>query len=265
MAKRFTDTDKWKKPFIRGLQGAYKLLWIYLLDDCDHAGIWQVDIEVASLRLGEKLELSEALKSFGDKVVPFDGGEKWFIPAFIEFQYGSLNPGNRAHASVLSLLNKYQLLEKNKGHVSPLQGAMDMVKEKDKEQEKDKEGVQGDFLQPVTVEEKHLSDMTLKILTDFGFSETKNWNKLQQIASFLRVLKASGRLEYFTEQYKSYWAYKKMSGAAKQSLETFISDGWDRENWSQKLIEFQSTGQKEKAGKIEQVFTSVMSIQNPHR
>jgi len=26
MPKRFTDTEKWKKPFIRGLQGPYKLL-----------------------------------------------------------------------------------------------------------------------------------------------------------------------------------------------------------------------------------------------
>lgn len=134
MAKRFTDTDKWKKPFIRGLEGAYKLLWMYILDDCDHAGIWQVDLEVAQVRLGESLSSEQALKNFGDKVIPFDNGEKWFIPDFIDFQYGELNPENRAHNSVLTLLTKYNLISKKKPLTSPLQGAMDMDKEKDKEQ-----------------------------------------------------------------------------------------------------------------------------------
>jgi hypothetical protein len=47
MAKRFTDSEKWKKPFIKKLPMQYKLLWFYLLDDCNHAGVWQVDLEIA--------------------------------------------------------------------------------------------------------------------------------------------------------------------------------------------------------------------------
>ena len=86
MAKRFTDTEKWKKPFIRGLQGAYKLLWLYICDDCDHAGIWQVDMEVAAIRIGEKIDLKEAIKSFDEKIIIIDKGNKWFIPSFLEFQ-----------------------------------------------------------------------------------------------------------------------------------------------------------------------------------
>ena len=110
MAKRFTDTEKWKKPFIRGLQGAYKLLWLYICDDCDHAGIWQVDIEVAAIRIGEKIDSKEAIKSFDEKIIIFDKGNKWFIPSFLEFQYPSgLNPDNRAHNSVIILLEKYNL------------------------------------------------------------------------------------------------------------------------------------------------------------
>ena len=35
MAKRFTDTDKWKKGFIKRLPAKYKLLWLYILDDCN--------------------------------------------------------------------------------------------------------------------------------------------------------------------------------------------------------------------------------------
>ena len=55
MAKRFTDTDKWKKGFIRNLPSKYKLLWLYILDDCNHAGIWDTDFEVASIRIGSKI------------------------------------------------------------------------------------------------------------------------------------------------------------------------------------------------------------------
>jgi hypothetical protein len=140
MAKRFTDTEKWKKPFIRGLQGAYKLLWLYVCDDCDHAGIWQVDIDVAEIRIGEKIDLDEAIKSFEDKIIIFDKGNKWFIPSFIEFQYPSgLNPENRSHNSVIILLEKYNLrISKNKPLISPLEGAMDMDMVKVKDMVKDK-------------------------------------------------------------------------------------------------------------------------------
>lgn len=109
MAKRFTDTDKWKKPFIRGLQGAYKLLWFYILDDCDHAGIWQVDFEVAQIRIGEPVNQDEAIKIFGDRVEIFNNGSKWFLRDFIDFQYGPLKETNRLHQSVINILQKQKI------------------------------------------------------------------------------------------------------------------------------------------------------------
>jgi len=133
MAKRFTDTNKWRKPFIKGLSLEYKLLWFYILDDCDHAGIWQVDLEIASLRIGYDFNIKDCLSTFGSKVIEFHNREKWFIKDFIDFQYGELNPKNRAHNSVISLLKKYKLLEKNKELLSPLQGAKDKDKDKDKD------------------------------------------------------------------------------------------------------------------------------------
>lgn len=135
MAKRFTDTDKWKKQLLRSMPTEYKLLWIYICDDCNHAGIWHVDMDVASLRIGEALDHQRAIEVFKDKVVVFDNGFKWYIPDFIEFQYGELNEKNRVHESVIKELNKYDLL-KNKGLISPLQGVKDKDKDKDKEEYK---------------------------------------------------------------------------------------------------------------------------------
>ena len=144
MAKRFTDTNKYKKPFIRNLPGPYKLLWDYLYHDCDHAGIWIVDFEIAQIYIGSdmKISKSEALKFFNleePKIVEIDGGSKWFIPSFIEFQYGELNETNRAHNSVISILKKYNLFEKYKDLISPLKGARDMDKEMDMVMEEEQE------------------------------------------------------------------------------------------------------------------------------
>jgi hypothetical protein len=147
MAKRFTDTEKWKKPFIRGLDGAYKLLWMYILDDCDHAGIWQVDFEVARIRTGEpSLDYEQAKAIFGERIIAIDKF-KWFVPDFISFQYGELKESNRMHVSVISILTKHNLYN-HKGHTSPLQGA------KDKEQDKDKVMEQVQEKEMQTIEKK---------------------------------------------------------------------------------------------------------------
>lgn len=153
MPKRFTDTEKWKKPFIRGLEGPYKLLWFYILDDCDHAGIWQVDFEVARIRTGQHdLDYQKALNVFGDRVQPIEKF-KWFIPDFISFQYGELSEKNRLHLSVIQILSKNKLdIKKNKGLISPLEGDKDKDKDKDKELEKDKEKY-------ITVENEKIFDV----------------------------------------------------------------------------------------------------------
>tara|TARA_R110002074_G_scaffold50320_3_gene128073 strand:- start:2878 stop:3534 length:657 start_codon:yes stop_codon:yes gene_type:complete len=115
MAKRFTDTEKWKKGFVRSLPPAYKLLWLYMLDDCDNAGVWQVEVEVASIRLGVKLNENEALKLFGNNVISFDEGTKWFIKEFVKFQQGvnhisELNDNSNPHKSILRIVEQYNLL-----------------------------------------------------------------------------------------------------------------------------------------------------------
>ena len=134
MAKRFIDTGLFRKKWIRQLDPNMKLFWIYLLTDCDHAGIWDVDVERASFQLKVELDESEILNTFNRKIVPFKPG-KWFVPKFIVYQYGELNESNRAHNSVIKILTKYKLY---KGLTRGLQGPMDMDKELDMDMDKDK-------------------------------------------------------------------------------------------------------------------------------
>lgn len=155
MAKRFTSTDKYRSPFIRGLQGAYKVLWDYLQHECDHAGIWLVDFEIAQICVGRDLPIDKAtaLEQFNEeeeRVVVLQGGKKWLILDFIREQYGHLNETNRVHKSVIDTLAKNGIrvidgeieTSTNKPLTSPLQGAKD--KDMDKEKEKEEEGVQGE-------------------------------------------------------------------------------------------------------------------------
>lgn len=144
MSKRFTDTDKYKKPFIRGLQGAYKLFWDYLYHDCDHAGIWIVDFDIAQIYLGKDMIVNkeDSLKYFNSdeiRIIEIDNGKKWFIPSFIKFQYGELSPENRAHNSVIRILKEQKLFDDIKGLTRPLQGCKDKDKEKDTDKVKDKD------------------------------------------------------------------------------------------------------------------------------
>lgn len=123
MAKRLTDTGKWKKDWFKKLPLEYKLLWLYILDDCDHAGIWDVDIEVAELRLGTKFSLEKARGYFNINMVVLENGTKWFVPDFIQFQYGHFNESNKMFKSIMPIINKYNL----KGVLRGIEGGSEGV------------------------------------------------------------------------------------------------------------------------------------------
>lgn len=138
MSKRFTDTRKYRKGLLRGLQGAYKLLWDYLYHECDHAGIWEKDFELAQLLLGKDMAINEAdaLRFFNEgeeRIRVIDGGRKWAILPFVEFQYGlPLNPENKAHASVLRSLEKHGIKGLARGMHAPKDKEKDTDKDKDR-------------------------------------------------------------------------------------------------------------------------------------
>ena len=137
MPKRYTDTDKWKKIWFRKLKNDHKVFWMYVLDQCDHAGIWEVDFELASY-FCNGIKESEIRKTFVKQYHEFDDGKRWFIKDFIEFQYRGLDESNRVHNSVITILKRHGLY---KVLISFLHEAKDkdIYKEQLKDKEKDKE------------------------------------------------------------------------------------------------------------------------------
>lgn len=111
MSKRDTDTEKWKKQFFKRLSQTEMLFWIYMNDDCDHSGVWYVDTEVASLRIKAEIDLPKMIASFNEdeeRVIPFHGGKKILIKAFVLFQYGP-HPSskNRLHMAAEKTLRNH--------------------------------------------------------------------------------------------------------------------------------------------------------------
>lgn len=148
MAKRFTDTNKFRSPFFRSLPAPYKLLWDLINHDCDHAGLWMVDFEIAQIYIGKdaKIDPAKAFSFFNSddtRVIQLNDGKVWLILPFIFEQYGSLNSSNRVHQSVISTLQKFNIdlnqIEtiKKEGATKPLTSPLQGVKDKDKVKDKD--------------------------------------------------------------------------------------------------------------------------------
>jgi hypothetical protein len=105
MAKRFTDTKKWGHPSFQPLPVKAKLTWLYLLDECDHAGIVLMNYAIAEVQLGFPISLEQIASWFGDKVYQA-GDKRLFIPDFVRFQYSvrrndDFNPASKPHLAVL--------------------------------------------------------------------------------------------------------------------------------------------------------------------
>ena len=154
MAKRFIDTKMWDKAWFRKLSPKNKMIWIYILTRCDHAGIWDADWDLASFMIGEEIIYKELPKEIKDKMKHIPFHDQFYIPSFIEFQYGELRENSKPHLSVLKRL-------KDKGLQSVSYTLKDKVKVKDKEKLKDKESREKEFFDLVkkkAVEVENISD-----------------------------------------------------------------------------------------------------------
>lgn len=176
MSKRFTATEKWDDPWFFELDGMGKLSWLYLLDKCDHAGIYDVNKRLMEVYLGVVPDLSW----FKGRVVELKPG-RWFIPKFIEFQYGNLNPDNRVHKSILDRVKKEGLSKGLiRGLIAPMEMemVMDMEKDKNISPVSKEKGKQRNFQKPTPDEVSKYADEITFVLNGqafVDFYESKGW------------------------------------------------------------------------------------------
>jgi hypothetical protein len=142
MAKRFTDTNKWNDVWFSQLPNDYKLVWIYMLDTCDNAGIWLKNIKNLNFFCNTNLTEEDLIKTFSDKLSKITE-EKWIINKFCTIQYGEnfLESKNKAVLAAIKVLHSLNLIKDVNGIATlsiPYQYPMDTPKEQEQEQVKDK-------------------------------------------------------------------------------------------------------------------------------
>lgn len=206
MAKRFIDTGMFDDPWFMDLTPELKCFWMYCLTKCDHAGVLSLNKTLARIQIGCD-NVDTLLLKIGDRLV-LVGENKFFIPKFIDFQYGKLNPGNRVHKSVLDSLERLE----NKHLISPLQGAMDKAMDKDK----------------VKYKEKDIKDIDV-VFEEFKVSVKSGEQSTWVESVYMNLKLKQGSLTALVNQFVSHL---KIKNNAPQSIDEFKDYFY---NWLNKL------------------------------
>lgn len=85
MARRYTDTDKWKDDWYLSLNNDMRIVWQYLVDNCSIAGIWKKGFTLLNIVCNTRITEEEFKQVFTPRVI--DCGTFYFIPKFLKFQY----------------------------------------------------------------------------------------------------------------------------------------------------------------------------------
>lgn len=169
MAKRLTDSNIWKsQKWFRKLSPIHKLVWKYITDLCDHAGVWKIDIgELLDDLNIDQFDLKifidacncdfdklSGQKIFRERIMPV-GREYVWVTGFITFQYGNqaqqIDAKNSIVVSALKILKALNLYELGISKqfisysippldpgVTPGIPPLDPTKARDKDKDKDK-------------------------------------------------------------------------------------------------------------------------------
>ena len=106
MAKRFIDTGLFDDPWFMDLSIEAKILWIYMITRCNHAGIIELNPKMVRLQTDIN-SLPTVIEQLGNRLVTLSE-QLYFIPKFITFQYpGFPDSKAKAQESAMKILQKY--------------------------------------------------------------------------------------------------------------------------------------------------------------
>jgi len=258
MAKRFIDTNIFQDSWFMNLSPEAKLFFIYLITNCDNAGIIDLNIRLAEFQTGIK-DLRNSFHTvcgeFGEKRLINLKENYYFLPNFIRYQYpNGLNSAVKAQQSVVLKLQDFNINPNSLERVNKqLEGSYITPQDKDMYKDKDKDILRGCGGNFEVLEIFENTDLHFSLLDYFGFTEMRNPDKLQQITTFLNILFTDKRIDQFTDQFEAYKAYKEKSTTAKHSFpkflgtieNRFIDGGWNQENWADRMNGFSQNVQKQ--------------------
>lgn len=150
MPKRFTDSNKFRDAWYRQLTIKQKCIWEYMLSECNHYGILELDFASMTFHIGTPIKQKD-LSGFENKIF-FLKENRIYIPNFVQFQYPKISSSSKvqAHKSVVDNLAKYNIsLDDNIQSLNQislpffkgLPKACLSTKDKDKDKDKDKNNI----------------------------------------------------------------------------------------------------------------------------
>lgn len=214
MPRRFCDSERWDKRWLRKLSPELKLAFAYILDTCDRAGYWQVDLDKLKFDLGIDITEDDLVK-----IKDFEIKDGWLIVKdFISFQYPKgLSDQNRAHIGVIEQLSKMK---------TRLRGIKDpMDKDKNKDNGKDKRtGFVPPSPEEVTVYSKEI-DYPIDGEAWVDSYQQKGWmcgkSKMKDWKSAIRNWKRNKWLPSEEQEPKlSIWKLEKRKDALDEQIDT---------------------------------------------
>jgi len=143
MAKRFTDSEKWQDAWFTELTIDQKIIWIYLLDHCDNAGLWKINMKNLNYFCSTNITVEEFFIIFSKRITKV-GEDICYINKYCNFQYGPnfLKSDNKAVKSAINRLIEVGIVNSQMGIYTlsiPYGYPIDTPKEKEKEKEKEEE------------------------------------------------------------------------------------------------------------------------------
>jgi hypothetical protein len=112
MAKRFIDTGLFDDPWFMDLSLSEKVLWVYCITKCDHAGILELNEKLCQFQTGIK-NIKPIIKGLGNRLIMVSG-PYYFIPKYLEYQYPNFpNSKVRQQDSAIKRLKEFKLFDEH--------------------------------------------------------------------------------------------------------------------------------------------------------
>lgn len=110
MSKRFIDTGIFDDPWFMDLSLSGKVLWLFCITKCNHAGILEMNERLCQFQTGIK-SIDTVIKELSNRLIRVSE-HYYFIPKYIEFQYPNFPQSKvRQQESAIKILKEFKLFD----------------------------------------------------------------------------------------------------------------------------------------------------------
>lgn len=111
MSHKLTDGNKWDDGWFAELSQVHKLVFIFLIDQCDCAGLWKVNLRQLQFNTGATAdEWKSFVKLAGDRRIQFVREDLVWLVKYIPFQHQrGFTPTNKVVIGIARRLGCYSV------------------------------------------------------------------------------------------------------------------------------------------------------------